>query len=402
MVAKGEDGTLIQREPEAAMTAMKRRDFVRAGGAAAGASALLPFLDLGSTRGRPASGPARRQDGTVRISSNENPLGVPESAREAMGEGFGRGHRYPRSDEPLVEALAERHGVDPSGIVLGNGSTDVLRMATQAGALRADRLRIVMASPTFNDVARYAEPHPNVEVVRVALTEGSHAHDLEAMRRAAEAGPEAALIYVCNPNNPTGTLTPVSAVRRWIEEAPRSHTFLVDEAYHHFVDDAAYGTLDRLASRRPNVIVARTFSKVYAMAGIRVGYAVAHPDTAARLGELAVITCPNHLGNVAATAALEDETFVRRALETNRRSKRIVRDTLDELGLSRLPSHTNFVMHEIGTDVETYNERMLEAGIRVGRPFPPYRRRSRVSLGSPEEMERWAETLRSFRERGWV
>ena len=386
---------------------MKRRDFVRAGGAAAGASALLPFLDLGGTRGRPATALAQGtrvegQDDPIRISSNENPLGVPESAREAMARGFEQGHRYPRSDGPLKERLAERHGVDPAGIVPGNGSTDVLRMATQAEALRADRLRIVMASPTFNDVARYAEPHPNVEVVRVALTEGSYAHALTEMRRAAEAGPDAALIYVCNPNNPTGTLTPVSTVRSWIEEAPREHTFVVDEAYHDFVDDPAYETLDRLAFRRPNVIVARTFSKVFAMAGIRVGYAVAHPDTAARLDELAVITCPNHLGNVAAMAALEDDAFVRRVLETNRRSKRIVRETLDDLGLSYMRSHTNFVMHEIGTDVETYNERMLEAGIRVGRPFPPFRRRSRVSLGSPEEMERWAEVLRGFRERGRV
>lgn len=382
---------------------MRRRDFVRAGGAAAGATALLPFLDLAGTRGRPASSLAEgNRDDPIRISSNENPLGVPESAREAMARGFDRGHRYPQSDDPLKEALAERHGVDPAGIVPGNGSTDVLRMATQAEALRADRLRIVMASPTFNDVARYADPHPNVEVVRVALTEGSYAHDLPEMRRAAEAGPDRVLVYVCNPNNPTGTLTPVSGIRSWIEEAPREHTFLVDEAYHDFVDDPAYGTLDRLAHRRPNVIVARTFSKVFAMAGIRVGYAVAHPDTAARLDELAVITCPSHLGNVAAMAVLEDDAFVNRVLETNRRSKRIVRQTLDDLGLSCMRSHTNFVMHEIGTDVETYNERMLEAGIRVGRPFPPFRRRSRVSLGSPGEMERWAETLRSFRERGWV
>ena len=381
---------------------MKRRDFVRASGAAAGASALLPFLDLSGTRGRPASALDRRQDDPIRISSNENPLGVPESAREAMTEGFGRGHRYPQSDDPLKERLAERHGVEPPGVVLGNGSTDVIRMTAQAEALRADRLRIVMASPTFNDVARYAEPHPNVEVVRVALTGGSHVHDVAEMRRAAEAGPEATLIYVCNPNNPTGTLTPVSAVRSWIEEAPREHTFLVDEAYHDFVDDPAYETLASLAFGRPNVIVARTFSKVFAMAGIRVGYGIAHPDTAARLDELAVITCPNHLGNVAAMAVLDDDPFVRRVLETNRRSKRIVRETLDELGLSHMRSHTNFVMHEIGTDVETYNERMLEAGIRVGRPFPPFRRRSRVSLGSPQEMERWAETLRDLRERGRV
>lgn len=380
---------------------MRRRDFVRAGGMAAAAGAALPLLDLGRTRGRPASAaPGGRQDSSVRISANENPLGVPGSAREAMADAFDAGHLYPQSDDRLREALARRHGTASSSIVLGNGSTDVLRMATQDAALRADRLRIVVAHPTFNDVVQYARPHPNVEVARVPLTEGSFAHDLDAMRRAARAAPGAALVYVCNPNNPTGTLTPVSDVRAWIEEAPAEQTFLVDEAYHHFVDDPAYETLAGLAAERPNVIVSRTFSKVYAMAGIRVGYGVAHPDAAARLRELAVITCPNELGNAAALAALEDEDFVRRTLETNRRSKRIVRETLDELGLSRMPSHTNFVMHEIRADVETYNRRMLEAGIRVGRPFPPYRHRSRVSLGAPEAMERWAEALRSVLREG--
>lgn len=381
---------------------MKRREFLRFGAAAAGTPVLAPLLDLAGTRGRPGSALAAQTDHPIRISSNENPLGVPHASREAMRRGFAEGHQYPDSDVPLIEALAERHGIDRAGIVLGNGSTDVLRMGVQAAALANEEVRIVTADPTFEHVAGYAAPHPNAEVVRVSLLEGSFAHDLDAMKRAAAAASGAVLVYICNPNNPTGTVTPVSDVRRWIDEAPQRYFFLVDEAYYDYVDHPDYRTLDAIAFERPNMMVCRTFSKIYAMAGIRVGYSIAHPETAASLRPLSIITTPNHLGNVAALAALEDDDFARRSLETNRRSRRIVYDTLDDLGLSYMESHTNFVLHEIASDVEDYNARMLEAGIRVGRPFPPFRRRSRVSLGTPEQMERWAETLRSFRERGWV
>ncbi len=197
-------------------------------------------------------------------------------------------------------------------------------------------------------------------------------------------------------------MTPVPPLEEWILEAPESHLFVIDEAYFEYVDDPRYRSLDRLAWERPNVVVLRTFSKIYAMAGLRVGYAVAHPHTAARLKQFKSGRGPSHTSNMAALTALADGQIIRRALDANRESKGIVLEVLDELGLGHIESHTNFVMHDVHGDVPLYVERMEEAGFLVGRPFPSVPSYNRVSLGTPAEMRSWADTLRSFRERGWV
>ncbi len=382
---------------------MKRRDFLRFGAAAAGAPAVLPLLDLtGGERTRLGIPGEEGAADLIRISSNENPLGISEMAKQAIVDGFGRANRYPgQSNGSLARAVADRHGLSPENVVLGAGSTEVVRMAVQAWTANRDRVRVVVADPTFEDVDRYSRVFDGVELVRVPLLEGNWAHDLDAMKREADRDPDGALVYICNPNNPTGTLTATADVKAWIESAPR-HKFLVDEAYYEFVDHPDYETLDRWAMDHPNTVVTRTFSKVFGMAGIRVGYALAAPATASAIDAFATSTNPNHLGAVAAEASLKDEEFMRRSLETNARAQRVVYDTLDELGLSYMDSHTNFVMHEIKGDVSRYRARMEQAGLRVGRPFPPFRNRNRVSMGTPEQMQRWAEALRDFRSQGWV
>jgi histidinol-phosphate aminotransferase len=315
--------------------------------------------------------------------------------------GFDRAHEYPGARmQALREALAAHHDLEPAGIVLGSGSTEVLQMAVQCQVRSG--LRVVLAEPTFEDVDRYVLPHSDqVEVVRVPLLMGSRAHDLDAMARAADRGRGGSVVYVCNPNNPTGTVTPVAPLKDWIARSPE-HFFLVDEAYVEYAEDPAYEPLDRWAWERPNVVVTRTFSKAYGLAGLRVGYAVAHPDTAERMRMFATPTNPSHAGCLAALAALEDEEYVQRGLELNRRSRSLVLRVLDELGLSSMPSHTNFVLHQIGGDLDAYRSRMADSGFLVGRPFPPFLGHNRVSLGLPEDMERWAEVLRQFRRRGWV
>lgn len=382
---------------------MKRRDFLRFGAAAAGAPAVLPLLDLTDVERSPLGDRAREgASELIRISSNENPLGISERAKQAIVDGFPRANRYPgASNASLSRAVARRHGVSSDAVVLGAGSTDVIRMAVHAWAANRDDIRVVIADPTFEDVFRYSDVLNGAEIVRVPLLEESWAHDLDAMKREADRDDDGALVYVCNPNNPTGTLTPTADVKAWIESSPR-HRFLVDEAYFEFVDDPRYESLDRWVMDHPNAVVARTFSKVFGMAGIRVGYALAAPETASRIGAFATPTNPNHLGAVAAEASLEDADFVRRSLDVNARSRQIVYDTLEELGLESMPSHTNFVMHRIKGDVSRYRARMEEAGVRVGRPFPPFRNHNRVSLGLPEEMHAWAEALGSFRSQGWV
>jgi len=263
------------------------------------------------------------------------------------------------------------------------------------------QLRLVAPAPTFEDVFEYSEPHPWIDLKPIPLLP-DYAHDLTAMEEATKGAPGPVLVYICNPNNPTGSLTSVDDVETWIGRAPENVHFLVDEAYFEFVDSEVYRSLDTLALENPNVVVARTFSKVYGMAGIRLGYGIAHPETARTLQSFAAGTNCNHLALVAGLAALGDGEWVDKSVAANLQSRQIAYAVLDELGLEYLPSHTNFVMHRISGDLRQYINRMGEAGIRVGRPFPPMLDFNRCSFGLPEEMERHAEALREFRRRGWI
>ncbi len=377
---------------------MRRRSFLKGSLLAAGAPALLPGVLPPGAFLTPRQ--LKEAGGPLRLSSNENPLGLPDGAREAIVRGLGEANRYPGpSRRALTEALALKHGVGQEGIVLGNGATEILQMGVQY--LMDPHLRLVAATPTYEDVFEYADPHHWVELRTLPLTP-SFAHDLPAMETATRGSHAPVLVYLCNPNNPTGTLTSTEEIVGWIRSAPDHVHFLVDEAYFDFVDDPGYRSLDSLAWSSPNVVVVRTFSKVYGMAGMRLGYAIAHPDTAKKLRLFAPGTNANQLALVAGLAALEDAEWVALTLDTNRRAKALAYHVLEELDLECLPSHTNFVMHRVPGDLREYIRRMADAGIRVGRPFPPMLEFSRVSLGLPEEMERFSETLRDFRRRGWI
>ncbi len=178
--------------------------------------------------------------------------------------------------------------------------------------------------------------------------------------------------------------------------------FAVDEAYHEYVEDPAYRSAVRWVRDRRNVVVARTFSKIYGMAGLRLGYAFAHPDTARRLAGALSIDNANGVVLAAATAAIADRDLLGRRRAVNDAARKIVCDCLDELGLAYLPSHANFLMHRVPGELGDYIRRMREHGIRVGRPFPPMLGYNRLSLGLPAEMERFTEVLRRFRRQGWV
>lgn len=375
---------------------MERRTFLRTGLA-------LGAVGIGGRSGLLTNPselmPLGPPDGPIRLSSNENPLGLAPAARRAVIGAIEEANRYPGARRAeLLEALAQRHDVAPENIVLGNGSTEVLQMAVQA--LFEPGARLILAEPTYEDVPWYAQPFP-YELVKVPLTE-AHAHDLERMRAAADSAPQRGLVYLCNPNNPTGTLTSCAEIDAWIETAPEDVFFLVDEAYFDYCTEPTYWSCLKWIERRPNLLIVRTFSKIYGMAGMRLGYGMAHPDTAELLREYIGRNNANQLALAAAIASLQDAELVARSVEANRRGVRVLHECLDELGLEYLPSHTNFVMHRINGDLETYRRRMLENGIRVGRPFPPMLDYNRLSIGTPQEMQRFSETLRDFRRRGWM
>jgi len=376
---------------------MERRTFFRAGVAAGLAGLVRP------AQARAFEAPPIRRAGPLRLDSNENPLGLAPAARDAVLEGMSEANRYPFSAMgPMREAIAARHGTTPQHVLLGNGSTEILRVAVSTGATGATGATgtLIVADPTFEDITDYAKPFP-YQIVRVPLTP-AFAHDLAAMREHAERANGPVVVYLCNPNNPTATLTDSDAIAAWIAEAPERVFFVVDEAYFDFVDDPGYRSFDRVALAQPNVLVARTFSKIFGMAGLRAGYAIAHADTIARLGAYATQITPNHLAQVAAIASLRDEELVPRGRLSNTRARRVLLHALDELDLEYLPSHANFVMHRVPGDLRAYRRRMRERGALVGRAFPPMLAYNRVSIGLPAEMEEFAGMLREFREKGWI
>jgi histidinol-phosphate aminotransferase len=416
---------------------MRRRDFLQtslAAGAAAGATLAAGPAALLAADGAAAGALSRRRwspadpDRPLRLSSNENPLGPSAAARQAILDGVGEANRYTHVLAAALRArVAAHHGVDEASVVLGNGSTEVLRMAVQAmagpggwgaaagggtghgagGGPAPGPARIVVAEPTFEHVEAYAAPW-GLEPVKVPLRP-DHGHDIGRMRDAARAAGgtggrpagRPVLAFICNPNNPTGTLTPCDEVEAWIREAD-DVVFLVDEAYFEYVDDPSYRSLLPLALERPNVVVVRTFSKVHGLAGLRIGYALAHPDAARRIRAFSGLSNLNAPGLLAATASVGDTSHVARSLRVNDDARRITYQVLDELGLERLPSHANFVLHQVRGEQTDYIRRMRDAGIWVGRPFPPLLGHNRLSFGTPEEMGRFAEALRDFRRRGWV
>ena len=379
---------------------MRRRDFIRAGtlsGLVAGTGALSassnPLSALVAAPGR------RTSNDKVRLNSNENPLGISPAAKDAVLEAITVANRYPSDQQSvLVAQLAAAHEVSESQIVIGTGSAEVLQMAVQAYA--APRAKLVMADPTYEAVTNYQRTEA-YELVKVPLT-SNYEHDLGRMREAAESSGHPALVYLCNPNNPTATITPSAAIDEWIAEAPEHIFFLSDEAYIEYVEDERMWSSLPWIGKKRNVLVVKTFSKIYGMAGLRIGYGIAHPDTAARLTDFASRNNANQIAIAAAGASFQDEQLMKKSREVNHQSREMVEATLDELGLERMPTQANFLMHRITGDLATYRNRMADAGFLVGRDFPPKLDWNRLSFGLPEDMGRFCDTLRDFRTKGWV
>lgn len=373
---------------------MERRDFLQSGFAAG-------LLGLGGTAVIPSvlsASPRVLADGSVRLSSNENPLGISPAARTAIVEGLDLANRYPgASKAPVVDALAAKHGVRPENILMGNGSTEVNQMFVQLFA----RVRLVTATPTYEDIGRYAAPFA-LPVTQVPLR-ADFSHDLDRMKEVVDRSDGTTVVYICNPNNPTATITRSAEIDSWISSAPDNVYFLMDEAYYEYAEaDSSYWSALKFVPQNPNVIVVRTFSKIFGMAGMRLGYAVAHEDTIGRVGSIASYNNTNHFACVAALASLQDDSLVQHSVDVNAQARTILEDALDELDIERLPSHTNFLMHRIQGELQDYIGRMREKGWLVGRPFSPMLSYNRVSFSLPEHMAQFAETLREFRSHGYV
>ncbi len=370
-----------------------RRTFAHMLGLGAGAALLAPVAGRGMeehialrARGRywPAKLLPKDPKNLVLLNSNENPYGPSPTAREAMIEAHEVACRYPDFyADKLQEKLAAFHGFAPENVVVTCGSTELLKMC--AAAFLGPGKRLVQATPTFEALAAYAR-RGGAEVVKVPV-DGDYRHNLDALARAAQERP--GLVYICNPNNPTGTVVSRPAIEKFLDKVPRETVVLVDEAYHHYVEDPGYGTLLGAVEVGRNVVIARTFSKIYGMAGLRIGYGLASRALVKKLRREVVFSSANVLGCVAAYASLEDEGFVRQNQQRNQDARNFLVQSMRARGRSVIPSHTNFVCVHVARPVRPVIRAFREQGIRVGRPFAGLPEHIRVSLGLPEEMEKF-------------
>ena len=351
--------------------------------AARGREALVAFWPDAETAALEPGGP-------IILASNENPLGPSERALAAIRDVVAAKEpgRYPDlALSDLQSALAAVHGVKPENVLLGCGSSQILRTVTQlyTGPSRA----LVTALPTYEACTRYAELIGSP--VRALPLDATLRIDLEATLAAAKG---AGLVYFNNPNNPTATLHGARAVDDFVERLAQTSpetTILIDEAYHDYVTDPAHRTQIPRAAASPHVIVSRTFSKAHGMAGLRIGYAVAHAQTIEDMtrwdGPLAV----NCLGLAGALASLSDPARLRQEAARNTEARSFTVDALKRMGYASTDSQGNFVFVDIGRPASAFRESCAKQGVLVARDFAPFEKtHCRISIGTLDEMKRAA------------
>jgi histidinol-phosphate aminotransferase len=311
-----------------------------------------------------------------------------------MNDSFGLACRYPDEHaDLLIEALAEMNGVNRDQILLGDGSSEILNLCAETftgptTSNKKGRGTLVVADPTFEAIVNNASVN-DAEVVKIPLT-GSFSHDLPKMTAAANEG----LIYICNPNNPTASITPKNKLRDFITNAPRQTMILVDEAYFHYADGPDYESVIPLIKDHPNLIVARTFSKIYGMAGLRCGYCVAQRETIERMRPHQMWDSVNILALTAAIASLNDLNQVTNGKRLNSEAKAFVTGELDAMGYKQIPSQANFIMIDVKRPVVPLIQALKQHNVQVGRLFPALPNHMRLTIGKKAEMEAFLSAFR--------
>ncbi len=328
------------------------------------------------------------ESGIVKLASNENPLGVSPLARaaiEAQLQGFAR---YPDGNGfELKQALAARYGVAQEQIVLGNGSNDVLELV--ARCFLGNGTSAVMSQHAF---VVYHLATQVAGATKLETPAKDYGHDLPAMASAVRE--DTRVIWIANPNNPTGTFVPAPELEAFLRRVPRRVVVVVDEAYNEYLPDAMQTDSVRWLARFPNLVITRTFSKAYGLAGLRVGFALTHPEIADLMNRVRQPFNVSSIAQAAAEAALNDGEFVLRSVELNRLGMRQIIDGLERLSLQYIPSFGNFVSFRASGAAQVY-QRLLKRGVIV-RPIGVYGlpEHLRVTIGLPAENERFLDALR--------
>ena len=321
--------------------------------------------------------------GAIRLDRNENPYGPSPKVTEAMKDAVGAANRYPREEggHRLAELIAAFHKVTPEQVILGCGSTEILRMAVCAFLGQSGQL--LQALPTFTAIEHYARAN-GVEVISIPLT-SDFAYDLDGMLGRARSS--ATLVYVCNPNNPTATLTPRQDLEKFILKLPKSAFVLIDEAYHHYAEPSGmYASFIDRPMDDERVIVTRSFSKIYGLAGLRLGYAIGSPVVVQQMQKFALEDNVNAIAARTAAAALDDADALRDAIQRNTNARQEFFNQAMARAMKPISSHTNFVMMNTFYPAEDVQQHFRQKNILLGRSLHAMDTYIRVSLGLPREM----------------
>ena len=378
---------------------VSRRSFVGGFAAALGYLGVGTEIDLfaqGQARG--AGGAARAgantndYDSFAHLSSNENCWGPPESVMKAMNNAWKYSNRYGYPDANIVGEIAKHHGVKPENILLTAGSGEVLDVVGTT-FLPAGK-KVLGVTPSYGSVYQHATSIKS-EAITLPLDK-DYRQNIPALIKAANANAaQLGFVYMCNPNNPTGVIVTAKEIKQLLDGIPAGMPVLIDEAYHHFVDNPEYATsVPYVLEGRP-VIIARTFSKIAALAGMRLGYAIASKEIIAKMRPYSMgsINALVKHGGVAALKDTASQANVKKMV-TDLRKK--TTSELNAYGYETIPSETNFFMVNIGREIQPVIQEFLAKKVMVGRPFPPMTTHMRVSIGTADEMARFMAAFKEI------
>ena len=328
--------------------------------------------------------------GKIKLSSNENPFGPSEKVRQAMISNFDEACRYPFSySEELLEKIALKEGVSKNHIVLTGGSTEGLKAVGLTYGMNGGE--IITAKPTFLAMMNYAAQWGGS--INWVPVDKNMVLDLDEMEKRISG--KTKLIFLCNPNNPTSTLLPADQLLDFCSTVSDKVTLFSDEAYYDYIEEKNYPSMISLVKKGKDIIVSKTFSKVYGLAGLRIGYLVAKPEVAINLRKN-LMAFTNVLAIKAAKNAIDDQEFYNFSLNKTFEAKKIILEGLNNLKLEYAHSNTNFIFFKSGINIVKLQKQMLEKGIMVGRPFPPFDDWCRISTGTPHEVIMFNDALKKI------
>ncbi len=325
----------------------------------------------------------------TKLASNENPLGCSTKTLAAAEEALKEAFRYPDgSGYALKQALSKHYAIAPESITLGNGSDNILSLLMQTFSQEGDE--VVLSQYAFASYVIFAKGFNRKPIVVPAVDYG---HDLQAMAKAVTQ--KTKLIYIANPNNPTGTWNTHRALKDFLDAVPPHIIIVVDEAYFEFVQDPQYPDTLALQSSYPNLVTTRTFSKAYGMAGLRVGYAFSSPEIADYINRVRLPFNVSRIAQAAAVAAIQDQDHVQRTIELNQRGMQQLTDFFHEIGIEYIPSTCNFLTISLGENAQAIYDALLQEGVIV-RPLSAndMPQHLRISIGTSEENQHFMKAIK--------